>query len=271
MSEATPFGIDRREALGLLGAVGLGALAGTARGQAPGAPEQPAQAPTGPAALAPPDAPITPEMMGWNAVKGQYELPALPYAYNALQPHIDSDTMQIHHTRHHASYVVSLNRALTELESIRQSRGDATLIKHWSRELAFHGGGHINHCLFWLCMAPPGKGGGGQPSGRLREKIDGDFGNYDMFQTHFLEAALQVEGSGWAWLVYDRFSNRLMVQQMEKQQNMLVTGVVPLLGVDVWEHAYYIRYRNNRKEYLRQFMSVVNWGRVQTMFERASA
>ncbi len=272
MSEATPAGIDRREALGLLSAVGLAAMSvAAAQGQAPAPQGQPAPAPTGPAAAAPPGAPITPQMMGWNQAKGQYELPALPYPYNALEPHIDSDTMQIHHTRHHAAYVAGMNRALVELENIRMGRAESTLIKHWSRELSFNAGGHMNHCLFWLCMAPPGKGGGGQPTGPLMEQINADFSTFDIFRTQFMEAALLVEGSGWAWLMYDRFARRTFVHQMEKQQDLLVNGATPLLGIDVWEHAYYLRYRNVRKDYISHFMNVINWGRVQTMFEKSSA
>ncbi|HBS28149.1 MAG TPA: superoxide dismutase [Phycisphaerales bacterium] len=206
-------------------------------------------------------------MLGWDEAKGEYTLPPLPYAPEALEPHLDAQTMQIHHGKHHASYVTGLNKALAELAKVRSGAGDASLIKHWSRELAFHGGGHINHALFWVTMAPPSQGGGGEPGGALAGAIARDFGSFEGFRKHFSAAAGAVEGSGWAWLVYDRVSQRLLVQQMEKQQNMLLTGAVPLVGVDVWEHAYYLRYQNRRADYVTAFFNVINWARVGSMYE----
>jgi Fe-Mn family superoxide dismutase len=244
--------LDRRAALGLLAATGAAAaLAPTLF-----AADQNAQRPLA----------LPPEFLGWDAAKGEYVLSKLPYAYDALEPHLDAQTMQIHHEKHHQAYVTGLNKALAELAKIRAG-SDASLIKHWSRELAFHGGGHVNHTLFWLCMAPPASGGGGQPTGPLAETITRDFGSFDAFSKHFQAAAGAVEGSGWAWLVFDHISRRLFVQQMEKQQDMLITGVTPLMGVDVWEHAYYLRYQNRRADYVKAFMNVVNWPRIQAMFE----
>jgi len=209
---------------------------------------------------------------GWDAGKGEYTLPKLPYAYDALEPHLDAQTMEIHHTKHHAGYVTGLNKALAELKKSRES-GDFGLVKHWSRELAFHGGGHINHCLFWQTMAPANQGGGGAPAAdsRLGRAIARDFESFDAFTKHFQAAAGAVEGSGWAWLVFDHFAQRLMIQQMEKQQNLLVTSVTPLLGCDVWEHAYYLKFQNKRADFVKAWFNVINWGAVSGMYEHVAA
>ncbi|MCA9311073.1 MAG: superoxide dismutase, partial [Phycisphaerales bacterium] len=176
----------------------------------------------------------------WDAASGQYTLPSLGYQYDALEPHIDATTMQIHHSKHHAGYVRGLNKALEMLGRVRAGDDSAGSIKHWSRELAFHGSGHLNHVLFWLCMAPKERGGGGEASGTLRDAIDDSFGGYGRFVDHFKAAAGAVEGSGWAWLAYEPLSRRLIVTQAEKHQNLFVNGMHPLLGIDVWEHAYYL-------------------------------
>lgn len=200
--------------------------------------------------------------LGWDASSGQYTLPPLPYPHNALEPHIDAETMEIHYTKHHAAYVKGLNTALAKLAEIRTGSGDVALIKHWSRELSFHGAGHVNHAIFWVTMAPAGPDIGGEPSGSLAETITRDFGSFPAFSTHFQAAANAVEGSGWAWLVHEPGSGRLLILQGEKQQDMMLTGVTPLLGIDVWEHAYYLRYQNRRADYIKAFMNVINWSRV---------
>jgi Fe-Mn family superoxide dismutase len=222
-------------------------------------------------ALAQDNAPKPPKPLpGWDEGKGEYVLPPLPYPKEALEPHIDAQTMDIHHTKHHAAYVAGLNKALKELRNVR-SGGDAALIKHWSREVSFHGSGHINHTLFWNMMAPPGKGGGGQPSGKLAAAIERDFGAFDQFLAHFKAAAGQVEGGGWAWLVYEPLAKQLVIIQEEKQQDMMLTGARPILGIDVWEHAYYLKYQNRRSDYVTGFFNVVNWGFCQTLFDQATA
>jgi Fe-Mn family superoxide dismutase len=179
--------------------------------------------------------------------------------------------MEIHHDKHHASYVAGVNKALKQLKNIREGGGDASLIKNWSHELSFHGSGHINHTLFWNMMAPAGKGGGGQPSGKLATAIDQAFGGFDKFVAQFKAAAGQVEGGGWAWLVYEPMSKGLLIIQEEKQQDMMLSGCHPLLGIDVWEHAYYLKYQNKRADYVNAFMNVVNWGFVQGLFDSATA
>lgn len=245
--------IDRRDALALLGATGIAAIVASAQAQPSGVRTSPA---------------IPPAAFGWDAAGGVYTLPPLPYPADALEPHIDKETMLIHHGKHHAAYVAGLNKALTELRRAREA-DDFALVKHWSRELAFHGGGHINHCLFWITMAPPDAGGGGAPTGPLADAISRDFGSFDSFTKHFAAAANAVEGAGWAWLVYDHIARRLMIQQMEKQQNLLVTAVTPIIGCDVWEHAYYLRYQNRRADYVKAWFNVVNWRMVENLFAHA--
>jgi len=260
--------IDRRGALTALTALGAAAATGSAFAQPR---DNPPPIMVKPGSAKPP---LTPLQLGWDAAKGEYTLPELPYAHNALEPHIDAKTMEIHHGKHHAAYVTGLNKAVRELRNIREG-GDAGLVKHWSRELSFHGSGHMNHTLFWLSMAPPaksgGKGGGGQPSGTLAAAIDQSFGSFSAFAAHFKAAAQQVEGGGWAWLVYEPVARQLLIIQEEKQQDMMLTGARPLLGIDVWEHAYYLKHQNNRSAYIDSFMNVANWSFVQSLFDNAIA
>ncbi|RMH28503.1 MAG: superoxide dismutase [Planctomycetota bacterium] len=206
----------------------------------------------------------------WDDAAGRYTLPPLAYGYDALEPHIDAQTMRIHHDRHHAGYVRGANAALEALDAIRAGVGDAGLIKHWERQLAFHASGHINHSIFWRTMAPAGAGGGGEPAGALARAIDRDFGSFGAFTTHFIAAAASVEGAGWGWLVYEPVSGRLRITQTMNQQNDGIQGAVPLLGVDVWEHAYYLRYQNRRREYLAAFMNVIDWAAVGARFDAAA-
>jgi len=260
MKDSTP-AMNRRDALAALSALGLGAVASSALAQEARPPSPDGFAAGGRGHL-------TAEMLGWDANAKQYVLPKLRYAYDALEPHLDAQTMEIHHSKHHASYVAGLNKALSELAKIRDGSGDAGLIKHWSREVAFHGGGHVNHSLFWLTMAPEASRGKG-PSLDLAAHIDRDFGSFEKFVTHFQAAANAVEGSGWAWLMYDFVAGRLIVTQMEKQQNLYMTGAAPLLGVDVWEHAYYLKYQNKRADYVKAWFNVVNWAMVDELFALA--
>lgn len=235
-SPADP-GLTRRGALAALGGLGLAAVAGHAAAQ-----------------------PTTPprRLPGWNEAGLEYVLPDLPYPPEALEPHIDAETMRIHHGKHHAGYVKGLNTALKALDAIRMGTGDPALIKHWSREVSFHGSGHVNHVMFWENLAPAGTGGG-EPTGALADRISQDFGSFAQFVAHFKGAAAAVEGSGWGWLVLDPMSDRLLIVQQEKQQDMLGTGYIPLLGVDVWEHAYYLKYQNRRADYLDGVMNLINW------------
>lgn len=196
---------------------------------------------------------------------GQHRLPPLPYPYDALEPHIDERTMRLHHDRHHQSYVDGLNRAEQMMAEARRS-GDFDLLKHWEREAAFNGGGHYLHTLFWTIMSPDG---GGDPTGELAEQIRRDFGGIEPFRRHVSAAAEKVEGGGWAILVWSPRARRLEILQSEKHQNLSQWDVIPLLVLDVWEHAYYLKYQDDRKAYIDAWWNVVNWPAVAERFRRA--
>jgi Fe-Mn family superoxide dismutase len=194
------------------------------------------------------------EALGGAFEDGRYALPKLPYAYDALEPHYDAQTLQIHHTKHHAGYVQGLNRTLDGLAEARKA-GDFKAVKALSRDLAFHGSGHLLHCLFWHSMTPrPGK-----PSGDLAAAMEKSFGSVEAGQAHFAAATKDVEGSGWGVLAYEPVGQKLLVLQAEKHQNLTVWGVTPLLVADVWEHAYYLKYQNRRAEWVDAFMKLANW------------
>jgi Fe-Mn family superoxide dismutase len=192
-----------------------------------------------------------------------HELPPLPYAYNALEPHIDEATMKLHHDIHHKGYVDGLNAAETKLGAAREA-GDFAAIKALSRELAFHGSGHFLHVIFWENMGP---GKGGAPKGKLADAINAKFGSFDKFKAQFSAAATAVEGSGWALLV-KQADGKLEILQSEKHQNLTQWGVKPLLVLDVWEHAYYLKYQNKRAAYVTAFWNVINWDDVSKRFEK---
>ncbi|MCU0330132.1 MAG: superoxide dismutase [Candidatus Kapabacteria bacterium] len=204
-----------------------------------------------------------PHAIGYaQAPAGAHTLPALPYATDALQPHIDAQTMALHHGKHHLAYVNGLNKAEQELEKARQT-GDYALIQHWSKQAAFHGGGHWLHSMFWKIMAAPGAGGGGNPTGNLEAAIKESFGSVDAFRKQFAAAANAVEGSGWALVHYRPDDQRLMILQAENQHKLSPWGATPIMGVDVWEHAYYLTYQNRRADYVSAWWNVVNWSAVE--------
>jgi Fe-Mn family superoxide dismutase len=207
--------------------------------------------------------------LGYDSKTNKYTLPELPYDYDALEPAIDAQTMTIHHSKHHAGYVNGLNNALSKLRSIRDGDGDPSIIQHWQRQLSFHAGGHINHTLFWSGMTPNPESD--RPNGALGVAIDRDFGSFEQFSTQFQAAAKSVEGSGWGWLIYEPIAGRLLITQMQNQQQMLFAGAVPLLGVDVWEHAYYLKYQNRRADYIKAFMGIIDWSEIQRRFDAATA
>lgn len=196
---------------------------------------------------------------------GGHTLPPLPYPYNALEPYIDEETMRIHHDKHHKTYVDDLNKAEKKLQEARKS-GNFELVKHWERELAFNGAGHYLHTIFWDIMNPKG---GGKPEGELLEQLKRDFGSYDAFHKQFSNAAEKVEGGGWAILVWSPRSQRTQILTAEKHQNLSQWDVVPLLPLDVWEHAYYLKHQNNRKNYISDWWNVVYWPAVAERYEQA--
>lgn len=194
-----------------------------------------------------------------------YTLPDLPYAYDALEPYYDAETVRIHHDLHHKAYVDGLNNAVAKLAEARAT-GDFALIKHWERELAFHGAGHILHSIFWENMSPDG---GGAPQGTIAQQIEQDFGNFEAFKKHFTAATVAVEGSGWGLLVWNPYAGKLEIMTAEKHQDLTIWGVVPLLVCDVWEHAYYLKYQNKRAAWVEAWWNIVNWQNVEERFVKA--
>ncbi|MED4906088.1 superoxide dismutase [Parageobacillus thermoglucosidasius] len=196
---------------------------------------------------------------------GRHILPPLPYSYDALEPHISKEIMQLHHTKHHQSYVDGLNKAEKMMKKARETN-NYELLKHWEREAAFHGSGHYLHTIFWNNMHPKG---GGEPHGELLEQIKRDFGSFERFKRHFTEAAKSVEGVGWALLVWSPRSHRLEILQTEKHQLMTQWDTIPLLVLDVWEHAYYLQYKNDRAAYINSWWNIVHWRDVEERFAQA--
>ncbi|WP_216667666.1 superoxide dismutase [Saccharibacillus deserti] len=200
-----------------------------------------------------------------------FELPALPYSNDALEPHIDAQTMEIHHDRHHNTYVTNLNAALEsapELQgkSLEELIGDLDSVPESIRTaVRNNGGGHHNHSLFWTVIGP---NGGGAPSGALADAIDSDLGGFDKFKEDFAKAATTRFGSGWAWLVVGK-DGKLAVTSTPNQDSPLFEGLTPILGLDVWEHAYYLKFQNKRPDYIATFWNVVNWDEVSKRFEAA--
>jgi Fe-Mn family superoxide dismutase len=198
--------------------------------------------------------------------RGECQLPPLPYAYDALEPFIDKETLTIHHDKHHAGYVKNFNVAMKKLEEARAS-GDFGLIKHWSREFAFNGSGHVLHSLYWANMSPKG----GEPQGQLLEAINKSFGGFDGFRNQFIAATNAVEASGWGVLAYEPYMGHLVVLQAEKHQDLTIWGVIPLLVCDVWEHAYYLKYQNRRGEYVKNFFEIINWPEVEKRYRAVTS
>jgi Fe-Mn family superoxide dismutase len=201
-----------------------------------------------------------------------FELPALPYNFDALEPHIDSKTMEIHHDRHHAAYVKNLNAALENYPQLRE-KSLTDLLTHTDslpaeirQKVINHGGGHANHSLFWQVMSP---NGGGEPKRDLMTGLTTKFGSFANFKKDFTKAATTLFGSGWAWLVLD--GRELEVTTTPNQNSPLMEGKVPLLGLDVWEHAYYLKYQNRRPEYVEVFWKVVNWEQVGQNYNEATS
>lgn len=196
-----------------------------------------------------------------------YKLPELPYAYDALEPHFDKETMNIHHTKHHNAYVTNLNNALEGNEellnkSIEELIANLDAVPESKRTaVRNNGGGHANHSLFWELLSAEG---GGNPSGALAETIDNKFGSFDAFKEEFAKAGATRFGSGWAWLVLN--GGELEIMSTPNQDSPIMEGKTPLLGLDVWEHAYYLNYQNRRPDYISAFWNVVNWDEVAKRF-----
>ncbi|MDJ1630833.1 superoxide dismutase SodA [Bacillus velezensis] len=198
-----------------------------------------------------------------------YKLPELPYAYDALEPHIDKETMTIHHTKHHNTYVTNLNKAIEGSalaeKSVDELVADLNAVPEDIRTaVRNNGGGHANHSLFWTLLSP---NGGGEPTGELAEEIKSTFGSFDQFKEKFAASGTGRFGSGWAWLVVN--NGKLEITSTPNQDSPLSEGKTPVLGLDVWEHAYYLNYQNRRPDYISAFWNVVNWDEVARLYSEA--
>ena len=195
----------------------------------------------------------------------EYTLPELPYDYAALEPHISARIMELHHDKHHATYVAGANTALAQMAEAREKGEFGTMTK-LSKDLAFHLGGHTNHSIFWNNMSPDG---GDKPEGELAAAIDEFFGSFDKFRGQFTAVANSIQGSGWAILAYEPLGKNLVIEQLYDQQGNVPVGTIPLLMLDMWEHAFYLDYVNVKADYVKAFWNIVNWADVAARFEAA--
>jgi Fe-Mn family superoxide dismutase len=194
-----------------------------------------------------------------------YTLPDLTYDYGSLEPHISGKIMELHHSKHHAAYVAGINGALAALEEARE-KNDFANINKLQKDLAFHLGGHINHSIFWKNLSPESEG---RPEGELAAAITEFFGSFEAFQAHFNATALGIQGSGWAFLAWDSLGERLVIEQLYDQQGNVAPATIPVLMLDMWEHAFYLDYLNVKGDYVKAFWNIVSWGDVQTRFDAA--
>ena len=194
-----------------------------------------------------------------------YTLPDLSYDYGSLEPYISGKIMELHHSKHHAAYVAGINGALAALEEARE-KNDFANINKLQKDLAFHLGGHINHSIFWKNLTPDSEG---RPEGELAAAITEFFGSFEAFQAHFNATALGIQGSGWAFLAWDSLGERLVIEQLYDQQGNVAPATIPVLMLDMWEHAFYLDYLNVKGDYVKAFWSIVSWGDVQARFEAA--
>ncbi len=195
-----------------------------------------------------------------------YKLPELTYDYSALEPHISARIMELHHSKHHQAYVTGANAALEAMDEARANNNFGTLPK-LQKDLAFNLGGHVNHSIFWQNLSPEG----GEVSGNLSAAIDEFFGSFDGFKNHFSAAAVGIQGSGWAYLAWDALGNRLVIGQLYDQQGNIAMGNIPLLMLDMWEHAFYLDYQNVKADYVKAFWNIVNWADVAKRFDSVKA
>ena len=196
----------------------------------------------------------------------KYVLPELAYDYAALEPSISARIMELHHSKHHAAYVAGANTALEQLAEARES-GNFANINKLQKDLAFHLSGHVNHSIFWKNLGPDSQG---RPDGELAAAIAEFFGSFEAFQAHFNAAAMGIQGSGWAFLAWDSLGERLIIEQLYDQQSNVATATVPLLMLDMWEHAFYLDYVNVKGDYVKAFWNIVNWQDVSARFTAAT-
>jgi len=204
----------------------------------------------------------------------RYDLPRLPYGYNELEPFIDFETMKLHHQKHHQAYVDGLNKSLEKIGSASHPKYISSILSELTsipesgrNSINFFGGGFENHRLFWETMTPDGNG---KPAGKLEDAIDVYFNNFENFKTMFSEKAISIQGSGWCWLVFNQTYNKIEIITTQNQDSPWTVQKIPLLGLDVWEHAYYLKYQNKRSDYVKSWWSVVNWDYVGNRFSELS-
>lgn len=190
---------------------------------------------------------------------GKWKLPKLPYDYKALEPHIDAQTMEIHHTKHHQAYVDNLNKAIAKMKDLAPD-AEPSVVEALQRDISFNFGGHTLHSYFWGLMG--GEKMGGDPTGKLAEKLSGAFGSVEAFKNYFTKIALSIKGSGWAVLAHSPVSGGLITYAVKDQDSTHAPGVLPVLAIDVWEHAYYLKYQNKRADYVKAWFNTINWSNV---------
>lgn len=199
--------------------------------------------------------------------KKTYELPALPYALDALEPVISKEIMDLHYNKHHKAYVTNLNAALEKYQDA-EAKNDVAQMIALQQAIKFNGGGHVNHSIFWAILCPVAKSGGG-PKGALADMITRDFGSFDQFKEKFSAATTGIQGSGWGWLGFNKALKRLEISTTSNQDPLSTLGFAPLFGVDVWEHAYYLQYKNVRADYVKEIWKILNWHEIDARFAKA--
>ncbi len=202
--------------------------------------------------------------------KTSYQLPELPYDFNALEPVISAEIMELHYSKHHKGYVTNLNLAIEKYHEA-EGKSDVAQMIALQSAVKFNGGGHINHSIFWTILAPISKGGGGMPKGELAKMIERDFGSFDSFKEKFTAATTSIQGSGWGWLGFNKGQKQLEITTCNNQDPLSTQGLVPILGVDVWEHAYYLQYKNVRADYVKAIWQILNWKHIEERFAKAGA
>lgn len=203
-----------------------------------------------------------------DLTKTSYQLPDLPYDYNALEPVISAEIMELHYSKHHRAYVTNLNAALEKYHQA-ETKNDISAMITLQSAIKFNGGGHINHSIFWTNLGPVSKGAGGAPKGELLKAIERDFGTFDVFKEKFNATATAIQGSGWGWLAYNKGSKVLEIVALSNHDLLSSMGLVPIFTVDVWEHAYYLQYKNLRGDFVKAIWQVLNWRNMEERFNKA--
>lgn len=197
-----------------------------------------------------------------------FQLPALPYDFGDLEPVISAEIMTLHFTKHHQAYVTNLNKALEQYAEAQQ-KNDLSAMASLLSAIKFNGGGNINHSIFWTNLAPKNQGGGTPPSGGLAKAIDQEFGSLQTLIDQLSALSVGIQGSGWGWLGFDKAHQRLVITTCDNQDPLVTKGLIPLLGIDVWEHSYYLQYKNVRADYVKAIWNIINWKNVAERFEKA--